>query len=297
MLYEEFIADVRKALYERMDNVTVMEEEMLKNNGLHYPTLLVKENDDKVGVNFYPEALFLQYSRNEITLSEVVDQIIDSYKTKKLDFKIDTEAINNYDLMKCYIKGRLINTKKNPELLATLPHREFLDLSIIYTIELRPTIEHEIGYIKISNALMEAWSVDEETLYQQMMENMRILKDGTIKSMATVMEELVCLEPMLLPSVFPLYVVSNHTKIFGAIEILNKEVLEKASTMLGGDFYIIPSSLHECLLIPSHGNAEDANHFRSMIQEVNDSHVSNEDILSYNLYQFRQETGEIEIAA
>lgn len=144
---------------------------------------------------------------------------------------------------------------------------------------------------------MNSWAVDEETLYRQMMENMEILNEGTVKSMEAVMEELLALEPMLLPSYFPLYVVTNQIKMHGAIEILNKKLLEKASTMLGGDFYIIPSSIHECILLPSHGNKEDTAHFCSMLQEVNDFHVAGDEILSYSLYLFRQETGEIEIAA
>ena len=49
MLYKEFIEDVRKALFERMDNITVIEDDILKNNGLHYPSLLVKEEGEKLG--------------------------------------------------------------------------------------------------------------------------------------------------------------------------------------------------------------------------------------------------------
>lgn len=297
MLYEEFIEDVRKALYERMDNITVIEEEILKNNGLHYPSLLVKEDGEKLGVNFYPYLLFLQYARNEITISEIADQIIESYKREKRNFNFDVSDLSDYELMKYFIKGRLINTEKNSELLVTLPHRDFLDLSIIYTLDIKPTIGRETGSIKISNDLMNSWAVDEETLYRKMMENMEILNEGTVKSMEAVMEELLALEPMLLPSYFPLYVVTNPTKMHASIEILNKKLLEKASTMLGGDFYIIPSSIHECILLPSRGNEEDTIHFRSMLQEVNDFHVAGDEILSYSLYLFRQETGEIEIAS
>lgn len=297
MLYKEFIEDVRKALYERMDNITTIEDEILKNNGLHYPSLLVKEDGEKLGVNFYPYMLFLQYARNEMTISEIADQIIEAYKREKRNFNFDISNLSNYESMKDYIKGRLINTEKNPELLATLPHRNFLDLSIIYTLDIKPTIGRETGSIKISNELMASWNVDEETLYRRMMENMEILNEGTVKSMEAVIEELIALEPMLLPSYFPLYVVTNPTKMHASIEILNKKLLEKASTMLGGDFYIVPSSIHECILLPSRGNEADTIHFRSMLQEVNDFHVAGDEILSYSLYLFRQETGEIEIAA
>jgi len=297
MLYKEFIEDVRKALYERMDNISVIEDDILKNNGLHYPSLLIKEDGEKLGVNFYPYCLFLQYARNEITISEIADKIIEAYKTEKRNFVWDVSILSDYEQIKYAIRGRLINTEKNKELLATLPHRDFLDLSIIYTLDVKPSKGHETGNIKITNDLMNSWQVEEEILYQQMMANMEILEEGTINSMASIMEEILGTDPMLVPSYFPMYVISNQNKMHGAIEILNKELLEKASTMLGGDFYIIPSSIHEWILLPSQGNEADTVHFRSMVQEVNDFHVANEEVLSYNLYLFRQETGEIEIAA
>ena len=191
MLYKEFIEDVRKALFERMDNITVIEDDILKNNGLHYPSLLVKEDGEKLGVNFYPYMLFLQYARNEITISEIADQIIESYEREKRNFNFDISDLSDYELMKYFVKGRLINTEKNQELLSMMPHRNFLDLSIIYTLDIKPTIGRETGSIKISNDLMNSWAVDEETLYRQMMENMEILNEGTVKSMEAVMEELL----------------------------------------------------------------------------------------------------------
>lgn len=297
MLYKEFIEDVRKALYERMNNITIIEEKMLKNNGLHYPSILIKEDGEKVAVNFYPYLLFMQYARNEITISEVADKIIESYKREKRNFVLDIDALSDYEQIKYAIRGRLINTEQNRELLATLPHRDFLDLSIIYTLEVKPTKGDETGNIKITNSLMNSWNVEEDTLYHQMLTNMEMLEEGTVNSMASVVEELAGTEPILLPSYFPMYIISNQNKIHGAIEILNKELLKKASTMLGGDFYIIPSSLHECILLPTHGNESDAVYFRSMLQEVNDLHVAKEEVLSYSLYLYRKETGEIEIAA
>ena len=115
MLYKEFIEDVRKALFERMDNITVIEDDILKNNGLHYPSLLVKEEGEKLGVNFYPYMLFLQYARNEITISEIADKIIESYEREKRNFSFDISDLSDYELMKYFVKGRLINTEKNQE--------------------------------------------------------------------------------------------------------------------------------------------------------------------------------------
>lgn len=297
MLYEEFIKDLRKALYERMDNITVIEEEMLKNNGLHCPALLIKEDGERLGVNFYPYLLFLQYAKNELTISEIADKVIDAYKNEKRNFILDVSALNDYELIKYAIRGRLINTEKNPELLASLPHREFLDLSIIYTLDVKPSIGHQSGNIKISNELMKSWQVDEETLYQQMITNMQVSDEGTLHNMASVIADLGGNIPPIFEPEFPMYVVTNKQKMHGAIEILNKNLLRKAACMLHGDFWIIPSSVHEHILIPARNEDGDGIYFKSMIQEVNDTQVAGEEILSYSLYRYRKETGEIEIAA
>ena len=63
---------------------------------------------------------------------------------------------------------------------------------------------------------------------------------------------------------------------------------------INSSYYIIPSSVHELILLPRFG-MESAQDIRDMIQTVNDTELSNEEILSYSLYHYDMEEDRLEI--
>mgnify|MGYP007033849887 CR=1 FL=1 len=90
----------------------------------------------------------------------------------------------------------------------------------------------------------------------------------------------------------PMFVLSNIHKVEGAACILYSSILADFAETINSSFYIIPSSIHEVLLLPSENNTEYAE-IKSMIKEINDTQVSVEEILSYSLYFYDRKTGKI----
>ncbi len=88
-----------------------------------------------------------------------------------------------------------------------------------------------------------------------------------------------------------MYVITNSHKIFGAASILSTRILNAVSYLIGGDFIILPSSIHECIAVP-YGKME-SEELREMVREVNDNQVSPEDRLTYNVYKYSK--GELSI--
>lgn len=297
MFYEEFEKEVKEELQHRLQNVNLLSDVVLKNNGMKLHALSLTAEGEKVGVYVYLDVLYAKFVKCELGISEVVDVIVNQYKEGKNNFAFDVSAISEYERVKTLIRGRLINTERNQEVLYAVPHREFLDLSIIYSIDLKQCDGKGIGSIRISNDLMNSWGVSEETLYQQMMDNMQDYEEGNVLSMESVLGELCGMIMEAARPSFPMYVISNRQKANGAIEILNRNILEKVAIMLGEDFWILPSSIHEWILLPMCNKQEDKEYIRTMIREINDTQVAYEEVLSDSLYIYRQETGEIEIAA
>lgn len=90
------------------------------------------------------------------------------------------------------------------------------------------------------------------------------------------------------------YVICNNNNTgITAGSILCKKRMKEASEIIGGDFYIIPSSIYELLISPA--SACNAASLREIIREVNDNCVEKNDILSYNVYYYEASTGEITI--
>lgn len=86
-------------------------------------------------------------------------------------------------------------------------------------------------------------------------------------------------------------VVTNKYKLFGASAIYNKEILKEVADKYKSDLYILPSSIHEILLIPI--SIGDKKEIDSMVREVNETQVDPQEVLSNHAYIFRRDTMEI----
>lgn len=87
-------------------------------------------------------------------------------------------------------------------------------------------------------------------------------------------------------------VVTNTDKLFGASAIYNIELIKKVADRYKSDLYILPSSIHEIILIPiSLGLKEEMD---SMVKEINETQVAPEEVLSNHVYIFKRDTMKIE---
>lgn len=199
---------------------------------------------------------------------------------------------NDWYTIKPRIYMKLVNTGKNRRLLRDIPHRHYLDLSRVYYARLRSSSPGECASILIRNEHMQYWGVDEGTLFETAMKNMKETDKAVLKSMDDILAGYI---QGGRPSF--MYVLSNRERLNGAVQICNKKALRKAAETLGGDLWVIPSSIHEAILIPCSRFVCGANELAEMIGEINKALVAEEEILSYHVYQYNKTTGELAIAA
>ena len=64
--------------------------------------------------------------------------------------------------------------------------------------------------------------------------------------------------------------------------------MEQAAETLGGDFFVLPSSVHEVLLIPDDGSME-LSYLEQMVRDVNQQEVAPEERLSDNVFHYDSE--------
>ncbi len=81
----------------------------------------------------------------------------------------------------------------------------------------------------------------------------------------------------------PLYVLTNEKKSFGAVWITEDEVLKEVGEKLGEDYYVLPSSVHECIILPV-SVTDDSMGLRRMVEDINSSQVAPEEVLSDSIY-------------
>lgn len=212
------------------------------------------------------------------------------------------DVFMDYGSAASHVRGRLINTEKNADILKEVPHREFLDLSLIYVVELKWDEQNAVSSIRISNDHMNYWGATEEELYRQVKRNMDEMDESSICSLTEMVmgmkgdipEEILA---AICSEYVPMYVLTNKNGVNGAVEMLNEELLRKFSAMFEKDLIVIPSSIHECMLVPASEEIADWDYIAQMVREINDTVVAEKEVLSYHVYKYERQTGTMTIAA
>lgn len=148
--------------------------------------------------------------------------------------------------------------------------RKFLDLNVIYKV----ACEND-GYITIKKEHIDTWNVTEEELYNIALSNVK----GTY-IMMTMGEALGV--SMLDTGDNLMNVVTNKNRVFGAAAILFNDIFLDVYNKYG-KFAILPSSIHELLIVNYEDNIEVLN---EMVREVNKNEVTPEEWLSDHAYIF-----------
>lgn len=171
-----------------------------------------------------------------------------------------------------------------------LPHRRFLDLTVCYgTVLSSPGKPPERIGLVMNGAHGLGWPNNDDGIHA---EAMRELEKET--PVITELRELLGVS--LLPIDWNIRVLTNEGRFFGASLILREDVMEGAWDRLGGDFFVLPSSVHEVLLVPCDSGFE-PQELKGMVSAVNRCGVIRpEEYLSDSVYVYRKGHG-LEVAA
>lgn len=196
----------------------------------------------------------------------------------------------------------LINTELNQELLKTVPHREFRDLSIVYRL-VADIDTNGIQTAMIQNELAEHLGMDEQALYMAALQNTKRLFPPVIKSMNDVIREMFASDSMdefaemmveEIPADRMMYVISNSAGINGAVSMLYENELHTLAQHLETDLYILPSSIHEVIAVSADiGNPRD---LAQMVEDINLNEVALADRLSNQVYYYDKDLRKITMA-
>ncbi len=298
MDYERFKEEVTARLTDFYGHdAEVSIREVRKNNGVILDGVnIVFQNQDESRIVpvIYLNSFFTAFSEGVQDIEEIVGEIVDLRdKHATPEFGYDQIcSLNNWDSVKEMIYPMLLSSKSNEELLKTCINRPFLDLSIIYTIRLQMD-GPSIGTVKITRDLFSSFGISEQELHDQAIKNMEQeqyeLKDIT-EILASLMPE--SMEGDECVKGGQMLVLTNKSRQYGAAGILDREILRQ----FGKDAYILPSSIHETILVPAEEgmNEEDLDR---MVKEVNSTQVEEQEVLSDHVYYFSFESDEIRMRA
>lgn len=282
--YEEYLELMKQEVAvrtgKRVDLQTIR-----KNNGLELDALTIIGEETNVSPTIYLNGYYKEFLTDGI--EAVAKKVIAVYRKNKVEIPFDISLITDLEKVKPLIKMKLINYEENKKLLVDTPHKKILDLAVVFMIVLETENDCQFGTILVHKGFLNYWKIEVDSLYKIAQENMRndfetIPMENII---AAVIDEAFveeCTEKME----FKMFVLTTHTKIHGAIGMLNKELLNAFMKKYKTEkLIILPSSVHEALLIPYSDEVVKMD-LCDMVREVNETQVEETEYLSNNVYVY-----------
>lgn len=221
------------------------------------------------------------------TITKAVDEADEMYQ------KIDVNAITDWEYAKERIIPRLRKATYRDDV-----KRPFLDMEIYYSVFLSEE-NGQVASTRVDNYLLEKWGVTESDVFEVAKANAE--KEAKVISLIDLMMKikretcgLLPVEPYDENGAVPMYVITNNQCVNGAASIISTDVMDKVAEYMDGDVIILPSSIHEVIIIKDGtGNYED---LASMVRDINGEYVASEEVLTNSVYVYDREAKEIRIA-
>lgn len=277
----EFLDKVMRIMEERLgEGYEVKREETLKNNGVRESGILVRKG--KIGTIFYLDGFLKKGGLQEGDLQACADQLLRTYLETSREgsaYRGMGEGIQSWESIRGNVYPALLPMEENRELLKNLVWKPFLDLAAICIVQF-PETEAGIANAKISVQLMGLWRISEEDLWGQAMENLQ--REYDCRWMHEVIQECVPGIDVEKPE-NEFRILTNKAKRYGAAGILDRDILRRQSQ--GKNLYILPSSIHESLLLEDNGMFEQEE-LDGMVKSINEEQVPEGERLSDHCYYY-----------
>lgn len=296
---EKLSEDLKQNLYERGIEDVKMSFQNVEKPNQNYESLTVVQGESNVGINFNVENAFADYENTGNYVGVLEESTMAIMKGFENIPTVDASVLMNYDAMKEKLSIEVISADTNADILTKIPHENIEDLAVVYRFVLESN-ENGKTSILVTNDIIDRMGVTPEQLKEDALENAPKIRPAVIQGMNEVMKD------MMGPEVYEMlgfsdeqeemmYVATVPDKNSGAGVLAYQDFMDQAAEKLGGDFYVLPSSLHEILLVPDDGE-KIADDLRDMVKEINATQVSSEEKLTDNVYHYDSKDHIFELA-
>ena len=238
-----------------------------------------------IGTGNIRPTIYTKQFENADNVDWVADKIISTYEeSQKHTPKFDAERLLNWDYVKTHLQ-LCIQRKGNEDIVK----RDFLDLEQYVRVYVT-----EDGSFKVKPEHLEKFGIDADILFNAAWDCTKPTLTST--DMLDILAEMTGEDVEILKAETPRdmvqIVLSNESKVHGAVAMCDTWLLSSIADKYKSDLAILPSSIHECIVMP----VDDNTNFRQlseMVRDVNETQVAPEEWLSDHAYRFVRDTMEI----
>ena len=289
MDYKEFVdrvaEEIGNRLPEPLKNAEIVTRQVDKLQGEGYYGITVNPANSNVGISFDLQKVYERTGNGrdmEAALDAVAHLIPESFADRP---NVKASDLKDYETMKKTLMIQVVPTAGNEDMLSTIPHTEKEDMSMVYRFVIS-TDDRGTASVLATNQMLENYGITPEQLHADAMAMAPECFPADVRGMQEILAEMMGLPPEMVgdnPS--EMYVATCNHGVYGAGCIFYPDFMKQAAEKLGGDYFILPSSVHEVILLPDNGTVSHRE-LQSMVKEINATEVAPEDWLSDNVYHY-----------
>lgn len=296
---KEFAMTVAEVINSKLGGVAEATiQEVQKANDITLVGLTIREPDNMIAPNIYVEGAYDKYVDGDISIDEAAEELLKIYEENKAA-DVNIEHLFDFDNLLANARVKVISMSANAEYLKDKVFRVVADLAeVLYTVvDMDNTDGSEASVTLTTGHLRSLDDAQIDQLFSAAEKNINV----SVKSMAQVFAG------STMPGVFgdasetptldqEPFLILQGASVNGANALASKDAMEKAAAIAGRrDFYIIPSSIHEVLMVnPDNISVDD---LKNMCATVNEEQLAPNEILSYNIYKYDFEGDGLQVAA
>lgn len=303
MLTQEFTEYVKEHIKDYLpsdyETAKVSVHEVTKSNDRTLTGLTVLREDENISPTVYLEPFAEQVAQGR-SMDDVLREIAEIQTTHHTHAPMEVPISIDYEQVRPMLSMKLCDPETNREYLKDKPHTPCGALAVFYRIQIDRN-EDGIATAVITDNLLKAWGITKEQLHKDAVQAENERNPVQLYSMEDMMADLMfSAEPDNLfdqdgpldLDFTPLYVLTNPDRLDGAAVIARDGVQEKIAELLGSNYYVLPSSIHEVLIMPDHGNMQ-AKELTDMVREINATQVAPADRLSGKVQYYDRQTRQL----
>ncbi len=299
-LNQNFIDYVKSHIKEYLpteyQNAVISINEVTKSNDRMLTGLTILLPGEQAAPTIYLEALAEQVERGmplDTAMKQIAQIQLENYSRVPLNISM----LENYEAVRPMLAVQMCDPETNQEYLKGKPYTSCGELAAYYRIQVAAD-EEGTASVAVIESMMQMWGITKEQLHKDAMQAAHARSPVCLYDMEEVMAESIFSvkpenlfnreEPLDIGFV-PIYILTNQDKLNGASVSAQEGVLEKVAELLGTNYYVLPSSIHELLILPDNGSMQ-LSELEAMVREVNATQVAPEDRLSDKVQYYDRET-------
>lgn len=266
---------------------------VMKNNGVTEEAISILEKDKNISPTIYLGE-FYEWYKEGVDLEFLAAEIVRRNNEYKPEESMDIGFFVDYEKAKGRIVFKLVNKKWNEKLLKKIPYVDYMDLVMVFYYLIQSE-ESGNATILIHNSHLSMWKVTLEEVYKQACRNTPQLLPAAITGMKEIIMQMMgetADRDELLKEEVPMYVMTNSMKMNGAATMAYPNVVRNFANAVGKNVYIIPSSVHEVILVPESGT--EGAILNDMVREVNETQVDPKEVLADHVYYYNREENSLQ---